>query len=128
MFFFLMIRRPPISTRTDTLFPHTTLFRSALRAVAMSSPILGTECGDDLGPSADAGTPMPTRAVRIRSEGHTSELSSLMRTSYAVFSLQKNQTTPEQPSPIRLDDESQNWNVDRPHQRQQERPTYEATT
>src|SRR3546814_7322000 len=73
-FFFLMIRRPPRSTRTDTLFPYTTLFRSArhqgegyvLRAARSA------------GPQEEA-----------RSEEHTSELQSLMRISYAVFCLKK---------------------------------------
>src|SRR3546814_3593740 len=70
-----MIRRPPRSTRTDTLFPYTTLFRSPAgedRAVA------------DLWRWRSAST----RA--IRSEEHTSELQSLMRISYAVFCLKKN--------------------------------------
>src|SRR3546814_18298584 len=75
-FFFLMIRRPPRSTRTDTLFPYTTLFRSAYWAAA---PIEG---GWRL---ELAGEHMP----RDRSEEHTSELQSLMRNSYAVFCLQK---------------------------------------
>src|SRR3546814_9760008 len=81
LFFFLMIRRPPRSTRTDTLFPYTTLFRS--NTVAGSRPafpigIRGTSscfsCRHSLG----------------RSEEHTSELQSLMRISYAVFCLKQN--------------------------------------
>src|SRR3546814_1042650 len=73
-----MIRRPPRSTRTDTLFPYTTLFRSG-RAFAGQHghqrrvPIIG----DDLVTAAH------------RSEEHTSELQSLMRISYAVFCLKK---------------------------------------
>src|SRR3546814_19167288 len=77
--FFLMIRRPPRSTRTDTLFPYTTLFRSPRasrrkRAAAQAAP----------GVSAS-----PARRG-LRSEEHTSELQSLMRISYAVFCLKKN--------------------------------------
>src|SRR3546814_8934760 len=74
VFFFLMIRRPPRSTRTDTLFPYTTLFRSPYRA------------GHRLW---DAGV---SRLRRHRSEEHTSELQSLMRISYAVFCLKKKNT------------------------------------
>src|SRR3546814_7331738 len=71
-----MIRRPPRSTRTDTLFPYTTLFRSFL-AAAPDQAIVG-ERFDDAG-----------RDERVRSEEHTSELQSLMRISYAVFCLKK---------------------------------------
>src|SRR3546814_8253809 len=70
-----MIRRPPRSTRTDTLFPYTTLFRSS--------------AADAAGP-ADIGVGFPaTRCPPDRSEEHTSELQSLMRISYAVFCLKK---------------------------------------
>src|SRR3546814_8538464 len=77
-FFFLMIRRPPSSTRTDTLFPYTTLFRSSHRT--QSFPLF-----DPLSVCAFR------RADRGegRSEEHTSELQSLMRISYAVFCLKK---------------------------------------
>src|SRR3546814_6563638 len=103
-FFFLMIRRPPRSTRTDTLFPYTTLFRSA-SASSMAQCLSPARCGG------------PVRVVRSaldhgergcatwhtyaniehanprtylgRSEEHTSELQSLMRISYAVFCLKK---------------------------------------
>src|SRR3546814_1838704 len=79
-----MIRRPPRSTRTDTLFPYTTLFRSG-RTYAN----LRLRAGGD--------TPPPQRAIvrasksrtSARSEEHTSELQSLMRISYAVFCLKK---------------------------------------
>src|SRR3546814_8123526 len=84
---FLMIRRPPKSTRTDTLFPYTTLFRSAGIAVGATAPLAA---------SALAGTLLPFELpVRVfplpllRSEEHTSELQSLMRISYAVFCLKK---------------------------------------
>src|SRR3546814_2378566 len=71
-----MIRRPPRSTRTDTLFPYTTLFRS-LREQFGARPVMAVEhaVGDDRGEQ--------------RSEEHTSELQSLMRISYAVFCLKK---------------------------------------
>src|SRR3546814_6343512 len=81
---FLMIRRPPRSTRTDTLFPYTTLFRSA--------------CGERAGARGSAVSavkPFPGRTKKgrqiagPRSEEHTSELQSLMRISYAVFCLKK---------------------------------------
>src|SRR3546814_8854163 len=95
-----MIRRPPRSTRTDTLFPYTTLFRSV-------GPARGR---DEVGP---AQVPVQGQRVqvqvlgerlrlphlagevvehRIRSEEHTSELQSLMRISYAVFCLKKKNT------------------------------------
>src|SRR3546814_13045006 len=76
VFFFLMIRRPPRSTRTDTLFPYTTLFRSR-RCAPRQSPWRRNRQW----PPA-AGPPW-------RSEEHTSELQSLMRISYAVFCLKK---------------------------------------
>src|SRR3546814_10308868 len=86
--FFLMIRRPPRSTRTDTLFPYTTLFRSAsapgseripqLRdAFRCTRGVVGALRSDDA--AGAVGTD--------RSEEHTSELQSLMRISYAVFCL-----------------------------------------
>src|SRR3546814_6562544 len=94
VFFFLMIRRPPRSTRTDTLFPYTTLFRFQYPAAqrrctvpwhGRTTPLPSCEfrdggCGrdHDLGERDDP-----------RSEEHTSELQSLMRNSYAVFCLKK---------------------------------------
>src|SRR3546814_16356510 len=88
-FFFLMIRRPPRSTRTDTLFPYTTLFRSVLLFSQFTSMLTLIEAalrerGIDYllltGATADQ---------QQRSEEHTSELQSLMRISYAVFCLKK---------------------------------------
>src|SRR3546814_9682263 len=79
VFFFLMIRRPPRSTRTDTLFPYTTLFRS-YRWSETSALFASTPEASALGMG-----PMP----QARSEEHTSELQSLMRISYAVFCLKK---------------------------------------
>src|SRR3546814_2046657 len=78
-FFFLMIRRPPRSTRTDTLFPYTTLFRSQLAVLVI----------DDAQFDAERRAALTTDDVDLRSEEHTSELQSLMRISYAVFCLKK---------------------------------------
>src|SRR3546814_4536478 len=83
-----MIRRPPRSTRTDTLFPYTTLFRSNER---------GRICQAKAGIERNMAFPRLSRCfhlilklvLSIRSEEHTSELQSLMRISYAVFCLKK---------------------------------------
>src|SRR3546814_5867480 len=92
-----MIRRPPRSTRTDTLFPYTTLFRSrgADDERRDEEYRRALPAGNGLRPGSRGGAPAPrhgrTRlcdAVR-RSEEHTSELQSLMRISYAVFCLKK---------------------------------------
>src|SRR3546814_7714712 len=83
---FVMIRLPPRSTRTDTLLPYTTLFRS-LSAVFPSARG-GTT--DDLALSLPK-LSFTCAAVCSRSEEHTSELQSLMRISYAVFCLKKKQ-------------------------------------
>src|SRR3546814_5193999 len=108
-----MIRRPPRSTRTDTLFPDTTLFRSAV-PVAVAGHMFAPFAHDGLGfePAflAQAGRvqqgfgPVAQRpaqpagqrhgeAALGRSEEHTSELQSLMRISYAVFCLKKKKKT-----------------------------------
>src|SRR3546814_5787942 len=83
-----MMRRPPRSTRTDTLFPYTTLFRSATpRKSARHIAGIGLESINRcvFTPSLRRQvTPMP-----VRSEEHTSALQSLMRNSYAVFCLTK---------------------------------------
>src|SRR3546814_2840150 len=81
-FFFLMIRRPPRSTRTDTLFPYTTLFRSGRLRVRLHPRGLHRRGGEVQGIH-------PRRRRVPRSEEHTSELQSLMRISYAVFCLKK---------------------------------------
>src|SRR3546814_4779530 len=84
-----MIRRPPRSTRTDTLFPYTTLFRShKARLVAH------TNRSDVFRPHGASrhGRHGATHRT-LRSEEHTSELQSLMRISYAVFCLKKKKTT-----------------------------------
>src|SRR3546814_10250199 len=74
-----MIRRPPRSTRTDTLFPYTTLFRSSATRCARSRRK----------PRRSSRAARLHRAAPCRSEEHTSELQSLMRISYAVFCLKK---------------------------------------
>src|SRR3546814_1225382 len=82
-----MIRRPPRSTRTDTLFPYTTLFRSLswfFRALVQGEEFLGHAQRLD---AALGGEFLQLHAGR--SEEHTSELQSLMRISYAVFCLKK---------------------------------------
>src|SRR3546814_2233930 len=106
---FLMIRRPPRSTRTDTLFPYTTLFRSG-RADGTAPFRLppGTKRGTRnhgcqgisgsvgryIQSSTDVRGDCRARPVRLRrSEEHTSELQSLMRISYAVFCLKQKNTT-----------------------------------
>src|SRR3546814_4409765 len=80
-----MIRRPPRSTRTDTLFPYTTLFRSRQKRFLTSQQ-----------PAEPRNLPRSVRSHRERcirrSEEHTSELQSLMRISYAVFCLKKKTT------------------------------------
>src|SRR3546814_8235367 len=108
--FFLIIRRPPRSKRTDTLFPYTTLFRSVLGQVDReASALAGLALDEDVAvglpddaingrePQSRAGADFLGREERLedpveillRSEEHTSELQSLMRTSYAVFCLKK---------------------------------------
>src|SRR3546814_7048147 len=96
-FFFLMLRRPPRSTRTDTLFPYTTLFR-ATRTGGAAAPGSLARCvrGRDvttLPGSKGAASPGRDCESPSRSEEHTSELQSLMRISYAVFCLKKKKIT-----------------------------------
>src|SRR3546814_6100518 len=94
IFFFLMIRRPPRFTRTDTLFPYTTLFRSfgvpdlAGRS-GLSTDALGRLLTDETLTSVDDARIVAAGDSAARSEEHTSELQSLMRISYAVFCLKK---------------------------------------
>src|SRR3546814_6474949 len=108
-----MIRRPPRSTRTDTLFPYTTLFRSHFRleqGVGQAEeqrravPRIHLDHGEAVGrlvvdqhigfdaEGLCAGAGQGARLQLGRSEEHTSELQSLMRISYAVFCLQKKTT------------------------------------
>src|SRR3546814_7550736 len=90
--FFLMIRRPPRSTRTDTLFPYTTLFRSIEVAVE-ALRLRGRAAALAERHHLDHTHTRPRRkGQHIRSEEHTSELQSLMRNSYAVFCLKKKNT------------------------------------
>src|SRR3546814_5327459 len=94
-----MIRRPPRSTRTDTLFPYTTLFRSVAlgdkRIVLVDGVATGgvnrlPKAGEIRSNLAVGGKGEATaHTPRERSEEHTSELQSLMRISYAVFCLKK---------------------------------------
>src|SRR3546814_1570271 len=103
-----MIRRPPRSTRTDTLFPYTTLFRSADDGSCVDSARLLSSrlCLRRLVHSPRSDRESTAKAFRNRhadarggsgrgrSEEHTSELQSLMRISYAVFCLKKKKITP----------------------------------
>src|SRR3546814_11801543 len=82
-FFFLMIRRPPRSTRTDTLFPYTTLFRSAFRQGFHGL----------LNRAYVVFRQIARIRTRIDRKSTTSELQSLMRLSYAVFCLKKKNKT-----------------------------------
>src|SRR3546814_1431848 len=91
-FLFLMIRRPPRSTRTDTLFPYTTLFRSRLGSEEAAERFLDLIGGmGSVWPEPVYVNPpcCPKLSCDERSEEHTSELQSLMRISYAVFCLKK---------------------------------------
>src|SRR3546814_14678031 len=117
LFFFLMIRRPPRSTRTDTLFPSTTLFRSVshapTRLIGLGQTAVRSvdEAIEDLKKFREMGfrgVMLPSEPATsfdyhdkefdklwatARSEEHTSELQSLMRISYAVFCLKKKKKT-----------------------------------
>src|SRR3546814_16662718 len=103
-----MIRRPPRSTRTDTLFPYTTLFRSGIERSSnnmiaararLTPPALYRYFGDKYAVLEALGRRLMERQNAVldawlarhapRSEEHTSELQSLMRISYAVFCLKK---------------------------------------
>src|SRR3546814_3181992 len=103
-----MIRRPPRSTRTDTLFPYTTLFRSgSIRPRAQSDPGEG-ELGH-AGALRRRSRLLPHRRQPVhelspgeRSEEHTSELQSLMRISYAVFCLKKKKNQEYQETNINI--------------------------
>src|SRR3546814_5137964 len=106
-----MIRRPPRSTRTDTLFPYTTLFRSKPFWVEYTSTpirdrglVVGAvivfrdishrrEADEKLRAALEEVQSLRAR-LELRSEEHTSELQSLMRISYAVFCLKKKTETP----------------------------------
>src|SRR3546814_8701077 len=87
-----MIRRPPRSTRTDTLFPYTTLFRSRDALWRKARDMAGVQDLHYHDTKHEAATKL-SRFLDVlahsRSEEHTSELQSLMRISYAVFCLKK---------------------------------------
>src|SRR3546814_5440409 len=102
-----MIRRPPRSTRTDTLFPYTTLFRSHTPCCSVRKD---TTCPSHQFYVAhrkpcNENVPLALPSITFghkpfgRSEEHTSELQSLMRISYAVFCLKKKKYKPQQQSP-----------------------------
>src|SRR3546814_3269287 len=97
-----MIRRPPRSTRTDTLFPYTTLFRSdsSVAASSMRRP-MGEGAGSVSRPLRTDFLPSD---FSTRSEEHTSELQSLMRISYAVFCLKKKTTMKKEKQKTKKDD------------------------
>src|SRR3546814_4244302 len=99
-----MIRRPPRSTRTDTLFPYTTLFRSIgargvkdraahpvdpAHRLAVEPAGIGRDASRIGGIDPQKALPAASESEHFRSEEHTSELQSLMRISYAVFCLKK---------------------------------------
>src|SRR3546814_2552642 len=113
-----MIRRPPRSTRTDTLFPYTTLFRSSLRYGRMPGQpawvILRVEKRGEFPviEVLDRGPGIPDAVVR--SEEHTSELQSLMRISYAVFCLKKKKQTNPQDNKRRPEQQQYQSNNKRP--------------
>src|SRR3546814_5655383 len=98
-----MIRRPPRSTRTDTLFPYTTLCRSAGFETkvgdlvqALSSAATEMEAtAQSMSATAEQTDQQSVAVAAARSEEHTSELQSLMRISYAVFCLKKKKTSCE---------------------------------
>src|SRR3546814_16128286 len=100
LFFFLMIRRPPRSTRTDTLFPYTTLFRSHIGEIILQAAAdLEVPSGflvAEQRRALERRRAALLRLLQVRSEEHTSELQSLMRISYAVFCLKKKQNTIKQ--------------------------------
>src|SRR3546814_10015183 len=106
-----MIRRTPRSTRTDTLFPYTTLFRSVARGRDHERDDGAIGDARDRGRvqrevPAQAPPHRPTRCP-LRSEEHTSELQSLMRISYAVFCLKKQRTSTEDTNLLAMDPTTQ---------------------
>src|SRR3546814_7553282 len=112
-----MIRRPPRSTRTDTLFPYTTLFRSSIMnsrtSSSHASPMARRSRSTAVEPSSMVPISSSRRGSRPRSEEHTSELQSLMRISYAVFCLKK---------------KTLNKELNQTHQKHNKRRTYRQKT
>src|SRR3546814_1624000 len=111
--FFLMIRRPPRSTRTDTLFPYTTLFRSdgPHETVKQIAP----QKNEFLRALDDVHAVQISHQMYRRSEEHTSELQSLMRISYAVFCLKKKNTYSTQRVPLKYTKLSKTTFINIPH-------------
>src|SRR3546814_2167350 len=90
--FFLMLRRPPRSTPTDTLFPYTTLFRShRCEHAAVIANLLARRSSSNAADRSACRSSVEAHEP-TRTEEHTSELQSIMRISYAVFCLKKNNT------------------------------------
>src|SRR3546814_7394329 len=110
LFFFLMIRRPPRSTRTDTLFPYTTLFRSRCPEAAR------------LRRHARHFAAGAVAHQQPRSEEHTSELQSLMRISYAVFCLKK-----KKKHTINKNSQTEHVHNNKYHMRQNHKTTHKYT-
>src|SRR3546814_6278347 len=115
-----MIRRPPRSTRTDTLVPYTTLFRSyhsrwGWSCMRIRKILEIVSWGHWSVVKARRRSPSAMKSVACgctrRSEEHTSELQSLMRISYAVFCLKKKKTTKETHAKINIDTECDECNV-----------------
>src|SRR3546814_8477225 len=94
--FFLMTRRPPRSTRTDTLFPDTTLFRSDQYTASTWSAVTADDAIYGLPQDSGPMVLLYNKEIFDRSEEHTSELQSLMRISYAVLCLKNKNIYPTQ--------------------------------
>src|SRR3546814_6801909 len=123
-----MIRRPPRSTRTDTLFPYTTLFRARDAAEVVGVLGAAVRTVEDRRRGGPLRRPVAESGLRIdrvhgpsvygtspRSEEHTSELQSLMRISYAVFCLKKQkQTTPATKIALTITTNDPKTNIQRP--------------
>src|SRR3546814_3617086 len=114
-----MIRRPPRSTRTDTLYPYTTLFRSVRkqrRVLVVDPRRYGRAHAQHPGqaPGLDPAFAGLAGLDRARSEEHTSELQSLMRISYAVFCLKKNNNS-QLVYPILLYKQNNRYNMNTPY-------------
>src|SRR3546814_9182386 len=121
--FFLMIRRPPRSTRTDTLFPYTTLFRS----MSVGARYTGSNYGDAANTVKNEDYTLVDAGVHYdRSEEHTSELQSLMRISYAVFCLKKKIQTYHRAA--RLHKETRQRDGKANSDRQSQRASHDTTT
>src|SRR3546814_8116548 len=121
-----MIRRPPRSTRTDTLVPYTTLFRSAVRPICWIA-----YCSREQRKARPAFPCFWSRSAgarrfwlksRRRSEEHTSELQSLMRISYAVFCLKKKTHKKENENKVNT---SPLDNTQHEEELKQQKPTYD---